>query len=299
MFRENDNKRDNNKDSASEKLLDYAKKIGVGVGVTGGISAGSKLLMDPLQKKLIETEVSSMSSSPKDVRDAIKLKRGMGFKGDIYAADRSDSFLDFLKSKGPKDETTLKAAKNKIYPLRGNVELSITDAVYNQQGPHYLPLGPEGYVASPISNKQLLAHELGHGTGKNFLVKSKVGQMGRNLGMSNLLNAATLGAFYDKNKSLKDQDSLTKLQLGSTALSSLGAASVLGEEARASVRGARYLKRMGMGNYKDAIKQLGPGYASYVALLGAAPYGAYKLSGKLKESIIDKKKDKKDKDKID
>lgn len=279
-----------------------AKAFGIGIGSTAGIGGATALANKYLKKDLFTSKSFSIENNPEILEDVLKLKGEMGYKDYIFSPDynnRTPLLTVANTTQSKKSKLTSEASANKIFSLYGDGAKSLIDAYNKEKSPFYVSTKKADVVVAPLENNYLLAHELGHATGKNYLARGKLPALGRSAAASNLVNTAFLGASYDKDKSLKDQSNFTKANLAATAASSLGAASVLGEEARASIRGAKYLKRIGMGNYKDAAKNLLPGYATYALLMGAAPYGAYKLSGKLRESIVDKKIDKKGKDKID
>lgn len=288
-------KRANNLGNKKSELRDH---MDIALAATGGMLAGMGSTLPvalPVQVKIkrdakvpIE-DLADVLNTRKEINDVIKLKNHMGFKGNIHAQDVSSPMFGFYDDKAMKFIDKLE--EQKIFPRSRGSFFDDTREMYKRHGPAYIPDSTGkgfGDVVSPIKDKYILAHELGHGTGRNKLARTNLGGALRLIGMSTPISAVSVGASYDPSKKLKDQDPLTKANLALLGASSVGAASTLAEEARASIRGAKALKELNQGTYKEALKKLGPAYATYATTLALAPYVGYKVSRKIKDRLKNK-----------
>lgn len=286
------------KETQSKRAQEYinssiASTIGMGAAAGVQIPAyilGKKIIQQNIAKSI--DELPTIVDTKKELDDAIKLKNKMGFKGNIYAQDvRHNGYIPFVTS------TNSKAYNNNIIPIDPSHPDRSDRQLYKKHGAVFIldvnnKKGP-GSIVSPIKDKYILAHELGHGTGKNILARSVPIGILKNIGKSNFSSTTLLGAYYDPDKKLKDQNIYAKMAMGLTGVTSLGAAATLTEEARASIRGAKYLKELGMGNYKDAVKRLLPAYSTYAIPLAIGPYVGYKVAKEYKKKLNNKNKNNK------
>lgn len=277
------NKKNDNKSSVKHNTMDNIAAItaGLGAGYLGVGGVGSLLLVKNIQSAN-NNNLSVVYSKDlnKNIDDLIKLKEAMGYKGTTSINDLVDVPI-IRKSKALEDNNIVVSARDPI---------SKSKSYRGALSSYYLPatISPTGenLVRVPLKNKYIAAHEYGHATGFNKLVTSKLPLYYTFFSRKTFPTLPiALGAKYDSNKEFKDQDTSTKILAGLTGIAAGGAGLTLAEEARASIRGARKLKELGLGTYKEAFKTLTPGFGSYALTLGAVPYVGYKVAKKTKEKI--------------
>lgn len=277
------NKKNDNKSSAIHNTTDNIAAITAGLGTgylgVGGIG-GFYLTKNMQSANNNNLSVVYSKDLNKNIDDLIKLKEAMGYKGTTSINDLVAVPI-IRKSKALKDNNIVVSARDPIAKER-----SYKGALSSYYIPDTLSPTGENLVRIPLKNKYIAAHEYGHATGSNKLVTSKLPLYYTFFSkkMFPVLPIA-LGAKYDSNKEFKDQDKSTKILAGLTGIAAGGAGLTLAEEARASIRGARKLKELGIGTYKEAFKNLTPAFGSYAITLGAVPYVGYKVAKKTKEKI--------------
>lgn len=262
-----------------EDLLDTAPaKVMIGAGVGGvmakTISPGAyniagkafEISNDKYKKTITNSNLN------KYIDDLVALKNAAGFKDSIKLRD-VDAFTF------PTKDTLNKLEKHNI-----KINENMFDIKEMLRGPRYAyhptdKTKRRAYI--DLGNKYTTAHEIGHATGSNVLLTGRLPNALRPLGKYNFIALPAAGAAYDTNKKLSEQSLVTKAALGAAALTTTGAAVTLGEEARASIRGARLLKKLKQGTYRDAAKVLLPAFATYAVPSALIPYAGYKVVSQL------------------
>lgn len=206
----------------------------------------------------------------KQVADTIRIRNKLGYKGDTGIIDvtgiyeNSDHLSDLYKKYKFKSIPTYNSDFDKYRPSFNNYKDGSTLAIIN------------------LHDKYSTAHEYGHGTGPQLMGKNiKVMNAIDLLGSKGLHTAVAAGALYDKDKSLAEQSAATKIALGATALTGLSNTAILAEEAKASIRGAKALKDLGLSNYKESFKRLGPAYFTYLGPGLVTPIAGYTAASKV------------------